>query len=77
MRPPREFRGVVQGKGALRDILTDLIAWLADEGVGVEDGIESPLRGRKGNREFLFLLRLGGGQEEAVRDSLLRKFLLE
>jgi 23S rRNA (cytidine1920-2'-O)/16S rRNA (cytidine1409-2'-O)-methyltransferase len=77
LHPPREFSGVVQGKGALREILMDLIAGLADEGVGVEDGIESPLRGRKGNREFLFLLRLGGGQEEAVRDSLLRKFLLE
>jgi 23S rRNA (cytidine1920-2'-O)/16S rRNA (cytidine1409-2'-O)-methyltransferase len=76
-RPPQDFRGVVQGKGALRDILTDLIAGLTDEGVGVEGAMESPLRGRKGNREFLFLLRLGGGQDEAGRDSIVRELLLE
>jgi 23S rRNA (cytidine1920-2'-O)/16S rRNA (cytidine1409-2'-O)-methyltransferase len=75
--PPREFRGVVQGQGALRDIITDLVAALDDEGVGVENGIESPLRGRKGNREFLFLLRLGRGRCEMDRDALLRKLLLE
>jgi 23S rRNA (cytidine1920-2'-O)/16S rRNA (cytidine1409-2'-O)-methyltransferase len=75
--PPREFRGVVQGSGALRAIITDLVEGLADEGVTVEDGIESPLRGRRGNREFLFLLRLGSGGRETDRDSLLEKLLLE
>ena len=75
--PPREFRGVVQGQGALRTIITDLVAGLGEEGVGVEDGIESPLRGRKGNREFLFLLRLGRGRREMDLDALLRKLLLE
>jgi 23S rRNA (cytidine1920-2'-O)/16S rRNA (cytidine1409-2'-O)-methyltransferase len=76
-RPPREFRGVVRGRRALRDILMDLIAALADEGVEVEDGMESPLRGRKGNREFLFLLRLGRTQHEADRDALVKMLLLE
>jgi 23S rRNA (cytidine1920-2'-O)/16S rRNA (cytidine1409-2'-O)-methyltransferase len=75
--PPREFTGVVQGQGAHRAIIIDLVAGLGNEGVGVEDGIESPLRGRKGNREFLFLLRLGGDRREMDRDALLRKLLLE
>jgi len=75
--PPPEFRGVVQGQGALRAIITDLVAGLGDEGVGVEDGIESPLRGRKGNREFLFLLQLGRETGGMDRDALLRKLLLE
>ena len=75
--PPRDFKGVVQGQDALGDILTDLVAGLGDEGVAVEDGIESPLRGRKGNREFLFLLRLGKAQGGADRDALLGKLLLE
>jgi 23S rRNA (cytidine1920-2'-O)/16S rRNA (cytidine1409-2'-O)-methyltransferase len=75
--PPRDFRGVVQGQDALRAIIIDLVAGLEDEGVGVEDGTESPLRGRKGNREFLFLLRLGGDRRGMDRDALLRKLLLE
>ena len=75
--PPPEFKGVVQGEEALRDIITDLVKGLWYEGVGVEDGIESPLRGRKGNREFLFLLRLGSDRREMDRDALLRKLLLE
>ena len=48
--PPPEFNGVVQGQDALRAIVTDLVAGLADEGVGVEDAIESPLRGQKGKQ---------------------------
>jgi len=68
---------VVRGRPALRGIIIDLMTGLLDEGVCVEDGIESPLRGRKGNREFLFLLRLGSGRLGTDRDALLRKLLLE
>ena len=75
--PPRQFHGVVQGQDALRAIINDLVAGLGDEGVGVEDGIESPLRGRRGNREFLFLIRLGRDRREMDRDALLRRLLLE
>jgi 23S rRNA (cytidine1920-2'-O)/16S rRNA (cytidine1409-2'-O)-methyltransferase len=56
--PPRDFRGVVRDPGAVRAIIDDLVERLAAEGVGVEKEIPSPLPGRKGNREFLFLLRL-------------------
>jgi 23S rRNA (cytidine1920-2'-O)/16S rRNA (cytidine1409-2'-O)-methyltransferase len=57
------FHGVVEDPGLVRDILVDLSAGLAAEDVRVEKAIASPIRGRKGNREYLFLLRLGGGAD--------------
>jgi 23S rRNA (cytidine1920-2'-O)/16S rRNA (cytidine1409-2'-O)-methyltransferase len=77
IHPPRDFDGVVRGQGALRDILSDLVAGLGNEGVRAEDAVESPLRGRKGNREFLFLLRLGSGPGTTESDALMGKLLLE
>ncbi len=56
-----EFRGVVRDAATIRATLRDLIADLAVEGVFVEKLMPSPIRGRKGNREFLFLMRAGGG----------------
>jgi 23S rRNA (cytidine1920-2'-O)/16S rRNA (cytidine1409-2'-O)-methyltransferase len=55
--PPPEFRGVV-GDGDVQGIVDDLIGRLAAEGVQVEQRMPSPIAGRKGNREFLFQLRL-------------------
>jgi 23S rRNA (cytidine1920-2'-O)/16S rRNA (cytidine1409-2'-O)-methyltransferase len=54
------FHGVVEDPGTVRGILVELAANLAAEDVCVEKAMASPIRGRKGNREFLFLLRLGG-----------------
>ena len=59
--PVEGFRGVVRETGALGGILRELIAALREEGVSVENAVESPIRGRKGNREFLFLLSVGAG----------------
>ena len=75
--PPRDFKGVVKGQAALRTILSDLLAGLGSEGVAVEDAVESPIRGRKGNREFLFLLCLGIGPRTGGYEALLEKLLLE
>lgn len=75
--PPQDFKGVVRGQAALRTIITDLTAGLGNEGVGVEDAVESPIRGRKGNREFLFLLGLGTGPRTGGNEALLEKLLLE
>ena len=58
--PDDDFHGVVRDTRTLRLILLDLVNRLGAEGVQVEKGIQSPIAGRKGNREFLFLLRLGG-----------------
>jgi 23S rRNA (cytidine1920-2'-O)/16S rRNA (cytidine1409-2'-O)-methyltransferase len=77
MNPPQDFKGVVRGNAALRTILADLIARLRNEGVAVEEAVESPIRGRKGNREFLFLLRLGIGPDAGGIDALPEKLLLE
>jgi len=57
-RPPAGFRGVVRDPDEVRTIVDDLVQRLAAEGVEVQKRIPSPVPGRKGNREFLFLLRL-------------------
>jgi len=59
--PADDFHGVVRDPPALRVIISDLVNRLRAEAVQVEKGIPSPIAGRKGNREFLFLLRRGGG----------------
>jgi predicted rRNA methylase YqxC with S4 and FtsJ domains len=48
----------VRDPAEVRTIVDDLVQRLAAEGVEVEKQMPSPLPGRKGNREFLFLLRL-------------------
>lgn len=53
------FSGIVDDPHMLRRILVDVFGQLASEGVGVVDLIESPILGRKGNREFLASLQLG------------------
>jgi 23S rRNA (cytidine1920-2'-O)/16S rRNA (cytidine1409-2'-O)-methyltransferase len=75
--PPSSFHGVVREPGALRAILLDLVAELAGEGVAVEKAAASPIRGRKGNREFLFLLRAGPRQAVAREAELPKDLLLE
>jgi 23S rRNA (cytidine1920-2'-O)/16S rRNA (cytidine1409-2'-O)-methyltransferase len=57
-RPPSDFHGVVRDPGDARSIVEDLVQRLDAEGVTVEKQIPSPVPGRKGNREILFLLRL-------------------
>ena len=51
-------------------VMDDLIQRLAAEGVRVDRGLQSPLAGRKGNREFLFLLRLAGATPSVDTDGL-------
>ncbi|MGA2639732.1 MAG: TlyA family RNA methyltransferase [Spirochaetia bacterium] len=72
-RPPAGFRGVVRDAAAIREIVEDLVQRLSAEGVVVEKGIPSPLPGRKGNREFLFLLRRGtrGGSADLLSNLVL------
>jgi 23S rRNA (cytidine1920-2'-O)/16S rRNA (cytidine1409-2'-O)-methyltransferase len=54
--PPSGFTGVVKEPGRLSAILTDLCEELVREGAYPVKAVESPIRGRKGNQEFLFLL---------------------
>jgi 23S rRNA (cytidine1920-2'-O)/16S rRNA (cytidine1409-2'-O)-methyltransferase len=68
------FTGVVRDAGMLRQILSELVARLSEEGVNVESAVASPIKGRKGNTEFLFLLRAGrstvGAAEELLKNLL-------
>ncbi len=57
-RPLPGFRGVVGDPGAVREIIDGLVGRLAAEGVAAEKEMPSPISGRKGNAEYLFLLRL-------------------
>lgn len=72
--PPPDFTGVVREPDAVVGIVNELIDALAAEGVGVEKALLSPIRGRRGNRELLFLLRSGppllgsGDVERLVRE---------
>jgi 23S rRNA (cytidine1920-2'-O)/16S rRNA (cytidine1409-2'-O)-methyltransferase len=55
---PVDFRGVVRGPLTLRSIAEELMGDLAAEGVAVEKSMPSPLPGRKGNQELLWLLHV-------------------
>jgi len=59
-----DFSGVIHDPWLLHDVLLNVYRQLKAEGVGVEHLVESPIRGRKGNREFLALLNKGEGLSE-------------
>ncbi len=54
--PGPDFRGVVKDAERLSEILDALLRDLSAEGVRVLKTAQSPILGRKGNREFLLLL---------------------
>ena len=56
-RPRDDFRGVVQGERDLEEILSALARDLVGEGLVVDGACPSSVPGRKGNREFFFLIR--------------------
>lgn len=61
----REFTGVVDDWDLLRSTLLSVYCALQEEGVNIEAFVESPIRGRKGNREFLALLTEKRGLSES------------
>lgn len=50
------FFGVIENSSLLKDVLIQVYKQLIKEGVFIISFIESPIRGRKGNREYLALL---------------------
>jgi 23S rRNA (cytidine1920-2'-O)/16S rRNA (cytidine1409-2'-O)-methyltransferase len=54
--PPEGFDGVVRDEGDRRAIVAQLIGDLEGEGVLAARACDSPIRGRRGNREVLLLL---------------------
>lgn len=59
--PPSTFDGVIEDFGLIVQVVKKLFLRLADEGVGVFNLAASPIRGAKGNIEFLALLKKGRG----------------
>ena len=73
--PAPDFHGVVRGTEALRAILANLLDALQEEGAYPVKATRSPVKGRKGNREFFLFLShamppRGGGVSEMVSDLL-------
>ena len=75
--PGPEFHGDVKNQAELRGILAGLLRNLAAEGVCTLHACRSPIAGRKGNREFLLMLRTGQGSGESEIAALLAGLSLE
>ncbi|MGA2977277.1 MAG: TlyA family RNA methyltransferase [Spirochaetia bacterium] len=75
--PTPDFHGVVRDQAVVRAILRDLAARLAEEGVFAEKALSSPIKGRKGNKEFLFFLRAGRDVKGPDADEILSGLVLE
>lgn len=55
--PSSDFDGVVRNPELLLQTLKDVALDLADEGSFLQGATESPITGKRGNREFLYLFR--------------------
>ena len=55
-RSDSDFKGIVTDSEKLKNILYTVAEELEDENVYIKDIIESPIEGKKGNREFLALI---------------------
>lgn len=67
-----EFTGVLEDPKLLADIIAETVRGLEDRGIEVVRLLESPIRGRKGNREFLALIGrdpADSGTENTCSDS--------
>lgn len=61
MKPGEDFDGVIRDRGQIRRVAGDVLSRLREEGCFVSRIDLSPLKGRKGNQELLFLI---GDQEK-------------
>jgi 23S rRNA (cytidine1920-2'-O)/16S rRNA (cytidine1409-2'-O)-methyltransferase len=73
--PPPEFHGVVKDTDRIRAILDGLIQSLAQEEVIPLKAVQSPVPGKKGNREFLFLFSCSGSGTDSPAEILDGLFL--
>ncbi len=51
------FFGVIEDEKLLRETLANVFANLQSEGIGIYNAVKSPIKGHKGNTEFLALLK--------------------
>ncbi len=52
-----DFNGVIKDSGILKKVMGNLLKKISSDNLYVEKTMLSPVKGRKGNREFLFLIR--------------------
>lgn len=52
-----DFKGIISQKKVISDVLAEVIIKLNYDNLYVEKAIPSPIKGRKGNFEFLFLIK--------------------
>lgn len=53
------FFGVVEDENLMRETLKNVFDNLQDENIGIYNAVKSPIKGHKGNTEFLALLKYG------------------
>lgn len=70
-----DFDGVVKDKEKLKRILHSVVSELNEENVFIKDIIESPIEGKKGNREFLAYLTENPEISEAEVESKIFSLL--
>jgi 23S rRNA (cytidine1920-2'-O)/16S rRNA (cytidine1409-2'-O)-methyltransferase len=76
-RPSGEFRGVVRDPRTVVLIVRELVQKLESEGLTAEKALLSPIHGRKGNRELLFLLSANPGRTKGLSSKDLESMILE
>lgn len=65
--PSPEFNGIITEDSVLLDILLKLIEALSEQKIQLCRMLPSPILGRKGNREFLFLLQLANRENQMIQ----------
>lgn len=69
------FTGVVEDQKLLFETLVGVYSALREVGIALNEFTESPIAGRKGNREFLALLTLGSGLDKREFLELLNQLI--
>lgn len=71
----QDFSGVVKSKKLLKDTMMHVYEILIEDGIGIQSLILSPIKGRKGNTEFLSYLTLEKGLSRELYSSLCDELL--
>lgn len=70
-----DFSGVIKSKSLLKDIMMHVYEILEEDGIGIQSLILSPIKGRKGNIEFLSYLTLEKGLSKKSYSSICDNLL--
>ena len=63
IEPDDDFDGIIRDKEVLKSVVYDTAQRLADAGIAIGSVLESPIKGGKGNTEYLFSLHAAGTEE--------------